>query len=282
MAGFEHATALRPVASAPAGATYDISFEVDLDPQWSIGGKLNGGYLLAVLGRAAVAAAGNPGHPYPMAASAHFLRAPSPGPAEVTATVLRSGRTVAQVRTALVSGGETCVEALVSVGALDGDVWWDGVPAVELPPLETCPRLPVQGPGFQVPLMGAVAEHLDPAVMGWAVGRPSGHGELRGWVTFDDGREPDPLALLMLVDALPPATFDLGSTGWVPTLELTCHVRAVPAPGPLAVRQRVRHVSGGRVDEECDVWDSTGRLVATGHQLAGLRIPEGQQPAPRR
>ena len=51
----------------------------------------------------------------------------------MTATVLRSGRTVAQVRTALVSGGETCVEALVSVGALDGDVWWDGVPAVELP-----------------------------------------------------------------------------------------------------------------------------------------------------
>ena len=79
MAGFEHATALRPAASAPAGATYDISFEVDLDPQWSIGGKLNGGYLLAVLGRAAVAAAGNPGHPHPMAASAHFLRAPSPG-----------------------------------------------------------------------------------------------------------------------------------------------------------------------------------------------------------
>jgi hypothetical protein len=86
----------------------------------------------------------------------------------------------------------------------------------------------------------------------------------------------------MLVDALPPATFDLGTTGWVPTLELTCHVRAVPAPGPLAVRQRVRHVAGGRVDEECDVWDSTGRLVATGHQLAGVRIPDGQDPVPSR
>src|SRR6185369_598975 len=73
---------------------------------------------------------------------------------------------------------------------------------------------------------------------GWAVGKPSGRGELRGWLRFDDGREPDTLALLTAVDALPPATFDLGVTGWVPTLELSCHVRAAPAPGALAVRQR--------------------------------------------
>jgi hypothetical protein len=31
--------------------------------------------------------------------------------------------------------------------------------------------------------------------------------------------------------------------------------------------------TGGPVDEGCDVWDSTGRLVATGHQLAGVRHP---------
>ena len=121
--------------------------------------------------------------------------------------------------------------------------------------------------------MGVLAERLDPATMGWAVGKPSGRGELRGWLRFDDGREPDTLALLTVVDALPPATFDLGVTGWVPTLELSCHVRAAPAPGALVVRQRARHVAGGRVDEECDVWDSTGRLVATGHQLAGVRHP---------
>ncbi|MDQ1599989.1 MAG: hypothetical protein QOD68_1463, partial [Actinomycetota bacterium] len=32
-------------------------------------------------------------------------------------------------------------------------------------------------------------------------------------------------------------------------------------------------VAGGRVDEVCDVWDAAGRLVATGHQLAGVRHP---------
>ena len=131
---------------------------------------------------------------------------------------------------------------------------------------------PVEGPGFEVPLMAVLAERLDPGTMGWAVGKPSGRGELRGWPRFDDGREPDTLALLTVVDALPPATFDLGVTGRVPTLELSCHVRAarhrVRGRAPAA-----RHVSGGWVDEERDVWDSTGRLVATGHQLAGVRHP---------
>ena len=54
-----------------------------------------------------------------------------------------------------------------------------------------------------------------------------------GLLRFVDGRDPDPLALLYAVDALPPATFDLsGTTGWVPTLSLTAYVRAPPAPGP--------------------------------------------------
>jgi hypothetical protein len=52
------------------------------------------------------------------------------------------------------------------------------------------------------------------------------------------------------------------------------YVRAIPAPGPLRVRLRVRLITDGRMDEECDVWDSTGALVATGHQLAALRLPD--------
>src|SRR5436190_677247 len=212
--------------------------------------------------------------PHPLVASAHYLASPEPGPAELTVQVLRLGRRTAQTRVSLATAAGLCVEALVTCGHLDpAEPFFDGVEPAKLPAEEGCPRLPVEGPGFEVPLMAVLAERLDPATMGWAVGKPSGRGELRGWLRFVDGREPDTLALLTVVDALPPATFDLGVTGWVPTLELSCHVRAAPAPGALVVRQRARHVSGGRVDEECDVWDSTGRLVATGHQLAGVRHP---------
>jgi hypothetical protein len=32
-----------------------------------------------------------------------------------------------------------------------------------------------------------------------------------------------------------------------------------------------RSIGGGAVDESCDVWDATGRLVAVGSQLAAVR-----------
>ena len=71
---------------------------------------------------------------------------------------------------------------------------------------------------------------------------------------------------------LPPATFDIEFSGWVPTLELTVYVRAQPAPGPVRVLQRAQLITGGRVDQTCLIWDRTGRLVAEGTQLAAIRL----------
>jgi hypothetical protein len=83
-----------------------------------------------------------------------------------------------------------------------------------------------------------------------------------------DGREPDPLLLLLAVDALPPVTFELGLPGWTPTLELTAHVRCRPAPGWLRIQVSNRTLSGGYLEEDAEVWDSEGRLVALSRQLA--------------
>ena len=44
-------------------------------------------------------------------------------------------------------------------------------------------------------------------------------------------RATDVDCLPLLVDASPPAVFAAMATGWVPTIELTVHVRAVPQPG---------------------------------------------------
>ncbi len=67
----------------------------------------------------------------------------------------------------------------------------------------------------------------------------------------------------------------------MPTLELTTYVRAVPAPGPVRVLQRAQLIQGGRVDEVCFVWDSQGRLVAQGTQLAAIRFdPSPGAPPP--
>lgn len=249
-------------------------FTAEVDPRWSIAGRTNGGYLLALVGRAAAAVAGD--HEQVVAASATYLSPVPAGEAHLLVDVLRRGRSTAVLRVRVQSpDGEPRVEAHVTCGRLrtGAEPFHDGVERAQLPPIGGCVRLPPHTGEFEVPLMDVVAEHLDPATLGWTRGRPSGAGELRGHLQLADGREPDPLSLLLAVDALPPASFDLGLGGWVPTLHLSAWVRAVPAPGPLVVRQRARLVADGLFDETCDVWDAGGRLVATGHQLAGVRVP---------
>lgn len=208
--------------------------------------------------------------------SAHFLAAPDPGPAEVVVEVLRRGRSATQARATLVADGVRCVEALVTCGTLPPAAapYWSSVPEADLPPVEDCVPVPGTDPRFPVPMFAEVDLRLDPASAGFAVGRPAMTGELRGYVRVAPA-PPDPYALLVALDCLPPAPFDLGLTGsWVPTLELTAYLRALPADGPLRVRQRARLVGGDRVDEDCDVWDSAGVLVGSARQLAALRLPQ--------
>jgi hypothetical protein len=123
-----------------------------------------------------------------------------------------------------------------------------------------------------VAIMDEVDVRIDPATFGFAAGKPSGRGELRGWLQLPEGEAFDPTSLLYAVDAFPPATFEIEASGWVPTLELTVYVRALPAPGPVRVLHKAQLIDAQRVDEACYVWDSNGRLVAHGTQLAGIRL----------
>lgn len=289
---FDRAIAVRSVAVPAAGvgdgpSTTTWAFEVD--PGFTVGPKPNGGYLLAVAARAAgeaLAAEGSP-HRDPLAATVHYLRAPDPGPATAVTEVLRLGRGASQVRTTIHQGDRPCVDAVLTVGALAEPEAaeperWSRVPPVALPPIEECYRLPAsrEGSPFVVPIMDRVDLLADPACLGFAVGQPSGRGELRGWLRFADGRPVDPLALLFFLDVFPPASFDIARSGWVPTLSLTTYLRARPAPGPLRAVQRVQVLADDRIDEVCELWDATGRLVGQATQLAAIRIDEGVEIVP--
>jgi acyl-CoA thioesterase len=100
---------------------------------------------------------------------------------------------------------------------------------------------------------------------------PGEIARLEGWMRFVDGREPDVAAVPLLADAFPPAVLDIAESAWVPTVELTVHVRARPAPGWIAASFRTRFLSAGYFEEDGELWDSTGRLVALSRQLAVTR-----------
>jgi hypothetical protein len=259
-------------------------YAAELDAGWVVGGGVNGGYSLAVIGNAVRDLLQESGHVDPFSVSAHYLSATAPGPAVVETRVVRTGRrfsTVAATLVQEVSGVSTPrISALATYGDLDSahDAATDAaaaalhlaLPVPDLPPREECLRSSDAPEDVKrmAPLLDRFGTLLDPATAMWAIGRPSRKGVVQGWFELADHRPLDPIALLMVVDALPPVTFDLGMPGWAPTLELTAHVRAKPAPGWAVVRHCTRTVAGGMFEEDCEVWDSTGRLVAQSRQLA--------------
>ncbi|HUO72373.1 MAG TPA: thioesterase family protein [Solirubrobacteraceae bacterium] len=253
--------------------THAGQFTAAVDPEWTIAGKPNGGYLLAMLGRAAAATTT---HEHVIAASAHYLHAPEPGPVSIETDLLRAGRSASQVRATMSQAGARCVEALLTTSRLERSVtpFWDGgLPQISSVSYEDAVPLVARTPdGGRVAIMDQIDVRLDPDSAGFTIGAPRGRGELRGWLQLPGGESFDTASLLFAVDAFPPATFDVQFSGWVPTLELTVYVRALPAPGPVRILQRARLIDHQRVDEACFVWDSTGRLVAQGTQLAGIRL----------
>ena len=262
MTTFSETTAVSPLGEGRYRAELGDAFGFETKPGGPV--VLNGGYLMAVLMRAAVAESE---HEHPVSTAVSFLRPGLPGPAEVVVERRREGRTASMLRASLVQGGEPLLDALVTTGTLDPDA----KPAYvgrqpPMPAPEACPP-----PGRARPKKGFPAQvdmRFDPAVMGWLDGDFTGRPEMRAHVRLQDGDDPDPYVLALAIDALIPVVTNAGFPGWSPTVELTWHLRALPAPGWLAVHGTGRMVNDGWSDENVEIWDAAGNLVAQSRQLA--------------
>src|SRR3954453_6694333 len=179
----------------------DGSYAADLDPGWVVGGGVNGGYLLALMGPALRAAF--PRKPDPLAVSAYYLSAAAPGPATVAVDVRREGGSVGTASAELHQGDEVRLAALAADGALDrlGDDVRTTAEEPHLPPPDECMPNSMGPPEIReiAPLMHRFDMRFHPDHIGWAVGSPSGKGELSAWFRLVDDREPDPISLLMVV-----------------------------------------------------------------------------------
>ena len=245
----------------------DGRFAVHVTDRWNIGAAPNGGYLGVITTRAIAAMLPQPD---PFSVTSHYLAVARPGPAEVVTEVVRLGKGHSTAEARLVQGGREIVRTLAvfgDLGTLEGptDV------RCRLPPLpapEDCEE------GRPAPSLPVIAERLDvfmpKGAASWMSGIRSEVPELGGWIRLRDGRAPDPISLVFFADAFPPPVLNLGAvqTPWVPTLEMTVHVRARPAPGLLRAWFRTRALMHGYLEEDGEIWDSTGTLVAMSRQLA--------------
>jgi acyl-CoA thioesterase len=270
-AGFRAATAVEPsgsplsAADQAAGATSHWSGAIA--EGWDIAGNANGGYLLAIAARAMSAAIGRPD---PVTVTAHFLNPGNPGPVSVAVEITKQGRTFGTATATLAAEDRPLLRVLGTFGEL-GDQLGPQLVDLEPPPMpspEKC--IPVEPTDtFPPPFMGKVELRLHPDDATFLRGNPSGHARMRGWFRLRDGEVTDTIALLCAADAFPPTVFNANlPVAWTPTIELTTHVRYRPEPNWLRCRFATHFVSGGFLEEDGEIWDDTGRLVAQSRQLA--------------
>jgi len=268
----------------------DGHYEGSVEDGWDIGGVPNGGYVLAIAARAMADAAERP----PLAVTAHYLAPAQAGPCSVFVEPVRVGRRTATLTGRFEQDGREMFRVLGTFGESSGadPQLIDGAPP-ELPPYEDCIAVPSSSPPWPA-IYDRLAVRWRPGDDGFMRGQPTDRAEVAGWFAFADGApqppasvagsEPyrtagseqspsaarvDAIGLLLVADAFAPPVFNIGlGPGWVPTLELTVHIRAVPAPGPLRCVFRTHYVQGGLLSEDGEMWDEAGVLVAQSRQLA--------------
>jgi acyl-CoA thioesterase len=247
-------------------------YKARLSTAWDIGDNANGGYAMLPVLRALRQESG---HADPLSITTHFLRPiQGGGDAEINTSLIRRGRSVS-----VLSGALTVAETQrLQVSAVFGDIDDNetatepgegiDVPAPTIPPPEECVDRVELLQGVALPIASRIDVRVpaDSAVAG-----ESNRAITEGWVRLSDGTPPTVLSLPLFADAFPPSLFaKLGSVGWVPTIELTVHVRRRPDDGWVQARFECDDLVGGRMIESGTLWDQAGRVVARSRQLGLL------------
>jgi acyl-CoA thioesterase len=250
-------------------------YRAKLSADWAIWGP-NGGYLAAVALRAAGARCGLDSA-RPASFLCHFLGVASFDEVDLAVTPLRVAKRAESVRVTMTQQGDRVLEALVWTVA-DG-LYHDAAPPPEAPPPDELPSvedlLPADAPP-RYAFWGNLEERPVEPFENWET-RKAGEPRWLGWMRFRpqpcfDDPFVDAGRLAIMVDTFqwPAATraYDGGSLEHVaPSLDLACRFHRRPLNQPwLLVEARSPVAEGGLVAGTASVWDTQGRLLASGGQ----------------
>ncbi len=236
-------------------------------PDYDVFGIPHGGYLAGLVVNAALQASGQPDV---FTTSIHYLRKAEVGEMRFAAEVVGGSRRFTSVSLTATQGGAPVLHAIASTGdrsGIEGPTRTPGPPA----PLDEAALSPYAedfppGVPFTPPRIAErVRLRLDLSSVAFMSDAPAG-GPLRARM---DTERLDQALMALAADVTPPAAFNaLGPTGWVPTVELTVHLRAREAVGPARIDVITNHIAGGFLEEDALVYDAEGGLVAQSRQLA--------------
>jgi hypothetical protein len=249
-----------------------LRFRGNVTDNWSINGIPNGGYLMALLAHAMLQESAKKDT---LIVTANYLHRCEVGEADLVVKNIACSKRFDRWQAVLSQQDKERVRALGTFVQRGEDVTekrYDSSPP-EVADLEACVAMPFL-PGFT--FFDRLDVRLDPECAGWLEGNLADRLEQKGWVRFKEPRPYDMISALMIADAFPPPVFvAYGPVAWVPTIELTVNVRNLPTTPWLKCAFRTRYMDNEILEEDGEVWDGNGELVALSRQVAQFRkFPE--------
>lgn len=253
------------VASVRTG---DHEHRVRVTADWNTANNTpNGGYVLGLMLNAVLQESQ---HPDALSISITYFRPASPGEADVSVREVRVGRRVSTYDAVLTQDGREIAHAVVSTHDWEAAGTVEHTPhaAPEVPKPDDCHDVGPLIPTGMVPILDRYS-YRAPEPPGWLTGKPTGTTESICWIRTADERPVDALLAGAMVDAFPPVTAEIGHLASA-TIQLTVHFRRRPETVWALGHVVTRHVIAGYHDEDVELWDEQGRLVAQSRQLAIL------------
>lgn len=245
-----------------------FSFSGQIADNWSVNGVPDGGYLMAILANAMMQHSEKKSTPI---ITANFLNRCEPGDASVTLEKMTISRQFDRFQGSLSQKGKEKIRAFGTFAAENKECPVESCESSEpeIAELEKCVAVP-EIPSYTI--FGQLDLRLDPSCTGWMSGKTSDTSEIKGWIKFKNDRAFDMLSILLAADSFPPAVISSqGMVAWVPTIELSVNVRKLPTTDWLKCSFRTRYITCGLLEEDGEVWDQKGELIAISRQIAQYR-----------
>ncbi len=269
MSSFLTDTAVERIGGpAEVGVGERATYRARIHRSWWIVMGPNGGYVAAIIARAAVDAVADPDRRL-HSITLHYLRPPVEGPCEVTVDVERIGRGLTTLTLRMHQEGRPIVVGLAALATRRDSVEIDQLERPVVPFPEDLPP-PAHAPGIEM------AQHFDNRpVFGNRLGGedPTHVARTGGWMRFAEETPVDEIALLALADAWWPPLFEVMDEPMaLPTVDLTVHIRALPDDPTDHVLGEFTspYAADGYTIEDGRLWSRGGRLLAESRQLAVL------------
>lgn len=245
--------------------TGEGSYKTQISTDWNIAAP-NGGYLLAIVGKAVQDATG---YAQPLSVSATFHQPVQGGTATIEVLPVFQNRRLISVKAVLLQEGKELLSAMATFTipqAFKGFSVPQEKPQV--PAIDSC----TTPTGIPFAFFRQIEMRVPEEQLTWTRGKTGGDLYFSGHFSFKDKRPLDSVSLLLFADASPPPVLRYtGPLAWVPTIEFSIQVRGEPQGDSIAFISRSRFVKNGLCETDIELYNSAGEILALGRQIALIK-----------